>query len=201
MPNHVTNKLVVEGPLSLVEALLAQGAVVDKDGEKAAFSLRGFVPPPDHPDYTAGSCGHPHGFAGEPNDPHANCWYPWNIKNWGTKWDCYDVVVKKEAETVLDTMSRLGSEQRGRASIYFDTAWSPPFPVIAKIVELYPGLEIEFTHMDEDMFGAGGGRMSFIDGELVEERDGIRSKDDPEFLQIAGDLKGFDPADYEDEDE
>jgi hypothetical protein len=219
MPNHVTNKIVARGPLSRVEALLAQARVtVHSPGSEVArmtipaktekldlteeldFSLRGFVPPPDHPDYGAGGCSHRHGFTGSEGDEHPNCWYVWNRKNWGTKWDCYDVRIEQDTETVLESMARLdAAEQYGGTVIYFDTAWCPPGPVIEKIVELYPDLEIEFTFMDEDMTGGGGGRWVYRQGAQVEGRDGINDRADPEFVRIATDLKGYDPADYDDE--
>lgn len=208
MPNHVTNKLLIRGPLSRVEALLKQGRVTytrpetriagqlvqPASIEEVQFSLRGFVPPPDHPDYRHGACSHIH--TGR-YDPHPNCWLPWNRTNWGTKWDCYDERIEQVKDTVLESMARLDGEPHGGAAIYFDTAWGPPMPVIERIVELYPELNIELTYMDEDMFGAGGGRMVFELGTLMEERDGINNKDDPEFVRIASDLKNYDPDDNE----
>jgi hypothetical protein len=55
----------------------------------------------------------------------ANDWYDWSNKNWGTKWnaDC------KEAE-LNGEMCRMS----------FDTAWSPPCPIIKKLSEMFPTL-------------------------------------------------------------
>lgn len=213
MPNHVTNKIFVEGPASRVQALLKQGRIevhtpagknflgvaTPARVDNLEFSLGGFIPPPKHPDYTSGSCGHQH----DPNnDPNPNCWYPWNRKNWGTKWDCYDVRVESNVETVLESLARGdGKEARGTAAIYFDTAWCPPMPVIEKIVEDYADLDIDFTYMDEDMFGGGGGRILYRNGEPVNKQTGINDKNDPLFVEIATDLKNYDPADYEEEEE
>lgn len=44
-------------------------------------------------------------------------WYDWSIANWGTKWNSYD------ARPLENGMS-------------FDTAWSPPLPVIAALSKL-----------------------------------------------------------------
>jgi hypothetical protein len=50
--------------------------------------------------------------------------YEWCYKNWGTKWNAYRV------EMVL--------REEYQAIIKFETAWSPPFPVIAKLAEMFP---------------------------------------------------------------
>lgn len=49
-------------------------------------------------------------------------WYDWNIKNWGTKWNASD------------------SEEKG-GKITFQTAWSPPVPVILATSKQFPKLE------------------------------------------------------------
>lgn len=213
MPNHVSNKLLIRGPYTKVQALLKQGRVTVNHPEQEMFgqtqpakveemefSLRGFVPPPDHPDYSSGGCSHRHGW-GQEKEEHPNCWYVWNNKNWGTKWDCYDVRIANDVDTVLESLAHLEGEQFGGSAIYFDTAWAPPMPVVQKIVEQYPELEIELTFMDEDMFGGGGGRFLFKKGKLVESRDGINDRTDPEFVRLATDLKSYDPSDYEDEED
>ena len=44
----------------------------------------------------------------------AKDWYDWRVKNWGTKWDCYETVVEDS-----------------ECSIYLEfwTAWSSPYPM------------------------------------------------------------------------
>lgn len=184
MPNHVTNKLLLRGPQEDIERLLAQGRVtLQGDPEPRDFSLAGFIAPPDHPDYFAGSCGHKH----YEKEEHPNCWYVWNNKYWGTKWDCYETRIERLRD--------------GEAAIYFDTAWAPPMPVISSIVLFYPRLNIEFSYMDEDMLGGGGGVIVFQGGEIIEEEGGINGPDHPRFRDLALDLKGYDPSEMEDEDE
>ena len=46
-------------------------------------------------------------------------WYDWCIQNWGTKWSGYD--------------GRFNDEQ---TAFSFDTAWSPPLPIIKKLAEI-----------------------------------------------------------------
>lgn len=224
MPNHCTNKLLIRGPMPRLEALLKQGKVIvvteeeifngfvlRKGGtDELEFSLRGFVPPPDHPDYNSGGCSHQHtgdmpaaylaalGLTAQV-EAHPNCWYIWNRQNWGTKWDCYDVRITNDPDSALDSLAKLDGEMQGVAAIYFDTAWGPPMPVIAKIVDLYKDLDIDFTFMDEDMTGGGGGKQIYRQGKLIEERDGINDPEDAEFRTIARDLKGFDYEEWKKE--
>jgi hypothetical protein len=56
-------------------------------------------------------------------------WYSWGIKNWGTKWNATDSYVSDSGD------------------VCFNTAWSPPIPVIRKLAELFPDLifELEWT--------------------------------------------------------
>lgn len=58
-------------------------------------------------------------------------WYEWNTDHWGTKWNAYAI------------------EDRGE-SIYFETAWSFPEPVMRAIVEKLPGIEFTWRYADED---------------------------------------------------
>lgn len=46
-------------------------------------------------------------------------WYHWRIDHWNTKWNAAEVT-------------------RNGNTFYFDTAWSPPVPVVYKLMELYP---------------------------------------------------------------
>lgn len=70
----------------------------------------------------------------------ANNWYPWNIDNWGTKWDA--------------DVSYLEREEDGSWRVHFATAWSPPYPVIAAAAEQYPTLHFFLEWEEEQGFGA-----------------------------------------------
>lgn len=81
-------------------------------------------------------------------------WYDWSCKNWGTKWNA--------CETYIDGNT-----------VYFDTAWSPPLPVIEKLSKLYPENEIEICFAEEQV-GILSGRYVFQNGEII---DGERYND------------------------
>ena len=81
-------------------------------------------------------------------------WYDWCIKNWGTKWNSYSY------STISDD------------EIEFQTAWSAPTPVIEKLAEMYPNIEIEHYWADEDMGNNSGYRYyhkGSIDGGYDED--------------------------------
>lgn len=62
-------------------------------------------------------------------------WYDWSIDNWGTKWNTYEGTVNRLSPTEL--------------SYYFQTAWSPPSPVVGKLAERFPSVLIEHYYHDE----------------------------------------------------
>ncbi len=82
------------------------------------------------------------------NREHYGCytWYEWRCRNWGTKWNAC------EPNWCLE-----------EGVLYFQTAWSAPFPIIEAMAAKYP--ELEFTHRwaDED-FGNNCGEMWYSEG-------------------------------------
>lgn len=79
MPNHITSCVIISGEKQEVEEL--KEFVSSKDG---VFDFSKIVIPPDDPAYND-----------LPSQSQAkispNWWYHWNRKNWGTKWNCYEV--------------------------------------------------------------------------------------------------------------
>ncbi len=55
-------------------------------------------------------------------------WYEWNVANWGTKWGAKELYFKV-------------SDDRDKVTITFDTAWSPPTPILDAIHDL--GLDVQ----------------------------------------------------------
>ena len=70
----------------------------------------------------------------------ADNWYDWSINCWGTKWNSADVTVEDEGDVLR---------------YYFDTAWSPPEPIIHKLRELYPDVGITAFYDEPGMEFAG----------------------------------------------
>jgi hypothetical protein len=64
---------------------------------------------------------------GRPEDAHAKgmiYWRDWNVENWGTKWNAGD------------------SFRKSDKSVYFDTAWAAPWPVLEALSKMFPQEEI-----------------------------------------------------------
>ena len=94
-------------------------------------------------------------------------WYDWNCKNWGTKWNSYDV------------------ELMSPGVLQFDTAWDAPHPVIAKLVEVH-GVKVFHEWADEDI-GSNVGTARY-------DKAGCRTErllaDTEEGIALARELKG-----------
>jgi hypothetical protein len=71
-------------------------------------------------------------------DGFNNGGYEWCCKNWGTKWNAYEVST--------------WSINSNHVEINFQTAWSPPTPVILELSARFPSLEFQLYSSDE-----GGG--------------------------------------------
>ena len=71
----------------------------------------------------------------------ADNWYDWSINKWGTKWNSYHDEVEYDGEESL---------------VYkFDTAWSPPEPVIHALREKFEDLSISAFFDEPGMQIAG----------------------------------------------
>lgn len=64
-------------------------------------------------------------------------WYDWRVENWGTKWNGYDGTISDDGSTFT-----------------FDTAWSPPLPIIKKLAEL-TGETFVLQYIEYGMFFCG----------------------------------------------
>lgn len=85
---------------------------------------------------------------------HAD-WYSWSIANYGTKWNSYG----------YDDFPKY---QEGSDMIKFLTAWSPPYPVLEKLSEMYPDVTFSHQWADED-FGHNVGEIDYYGGESINE--------------------------------
>lgn len=79
-------------------------------------------------------------------------WYHWCCEHWGTKW-------------LADVAH--WSTAGDRETVCFDTAWSPPVPVLERLALLYPDAEIELEY--DSVESAFRGRAAFACGALVEK--------------------------------
>jgi hypothetical protein len=76
-----------------------------------------------------------------PRPENVNDGYNWNCHNWGTKWDAYEVEIKKRNENY--------------AFLEFQTAWSPPHAWLKNISEIFDDLQYKLVWSDEDFPSSG----------------------------------------------
>ncbi len=87
--------------------------------------------------------------------------YEWCIENWGTKWGfCH------EQEPELEEFG----DGEGELTYRFDTAWSPPLPLIRRMGELFKDLTFALRYFE---CGAGfNGTLRIENGEETDDRCG-----------------------------
>ena len=92
-----------------------------------------------------------------------NDWYSFNVREWGTKWD---VAVSSDDE-YPETYMEGPTENGENLVVYynFNTAWSPPFPAIAKLSAQYPALLFTLSYEEETGWG---GECEFLRGEQLD---------------------------------
>ncbi len=118
MPNHITNCLEISHKSKAKMKWLSEVVihkVIDEDETKVEteiFDFNVIIPQPD-------------GMNQDPlslEDRKTLNWYDWNCEHWGTKWNAYSFQWHGKADHCI--------------AIQFDTAWSPPEPVLDKLVEM-----------------------------------------------------------------
>ena len=72
-------------------------------------------------------------------------WWNWRNENWGTKWDASFGDNSSGYSPVKGSMI----EQDGSLCLNFDTAWAPPFGVVAELIK--QGFHVELTYMEQGM--------------------------------------------------
>jgi hypothetical protein len=144
MPNHVENDLTITGDKKELERFKqkARGKYpwADSDNETdpkiEMLCCNSFIPAPKEAIKDYGKFG-----------------YHWCIKNWGTKWGCY--------ETELE-------ERDGELFYTFQSAWSPIVPVVKKMAQVFPKLTFDYRYYEGGMGFHGVLRIE--QGKVVAEK-------------------------------
>lgn len=154
MPNWCDNTLTITGPEETIKKLEEfVGRPITEGEEKIdepIFSLAN-IKPSTHdidPKYALFP-------SSGPED-----WWNNNVNSWGTKWDVLGEGVYK-------------SRDEGKVGYSFQSAWSPPTPVIERLAEIFPEVKIDFRYMETgcDFWGI----EIYENGELVSEEGGSLS--------------------------
>jgi Ferredoxin-like domain in Api92-like protein len=93
-------------------------------------------------------------------------WYDWRTHHWGTKWN--------------SNATRIAERTSSRIDIHFETAWSPPKPVVAAASNAYPTLTFDHAYIEESMCFSGQARYS--DGDVFVEH---VYEDVPDMMKLA----------------
>ena len=91
-----------------------------------------------------------------PSDGYNRGGCDWCIKNWGTRWPACDPKIAEQSNWYIQYQ--------------FDTAWSPPLPVMDKLAETFPDSEITLEYYERGMSFCGSIRWE--DGKRTHETRG-----------------------------
>lgn len=80
-------------------------------------------------------------------------WHQWRCKNWGTRGHRRDVRIERNSPT--------------EACLKFETAWDPPVPVIVRLAEMFPMVDVGLYFVE---MGRGfEGHVTLVNGVMIEE--------------------------------
>jgi hypothetical protein len=164
MPNWCKNKLYIVGD----DAQRTEVVAFIDGGDDQKFDFSRVVAPPSTPEYSAVAsstehiCGCKSEYVGESPDgswqingkvlvgnncPDHNApalidspdnWYNWNVKHWGTKWNANDIAIAYDS-----------------GSVEFETAWSPPEPVVQALAQRFPNVTFIHDYVEQGIGYAG----------------------------------------------
>lgn len=156
MPNWCSNRLVVTGKPDDLRVLKEE-----VQGRFKPISFNNVIPAPsglyERPiagltDFLMQVIG------GEAAGEATMDWHSWCCRKWGTKWDVDD----EEGFCIR--------EERKRSLLYcFDTAWSPPTPVVAVLARQHP--ELGFKLYYGERANGFAGKREWRRGEMVKNEE------------------------------
>lgn len=165
MPNWCQNELVVRGPAETVAAFKDAAA-----GPESKLDFQKLRPMPESEDQQKEeSKGGPIEMIDSAlrdaqkgdNSYESPGWYHWRVANWGTKWNVGEVV---------DVVEKSPTE----VSYRFDTAWTPPEPLVRFLAEKFNALSFELKYVERGAGFAGhlvleaGAEISHQEGDPAE---------------------------------
>lgn len=189
MPNHIQNRLTVNGSKSDVKNFL-DFISSEEDGEKIQIDFNKIKPMPESLNITSGSLGEmAHSLLfGTKKEKFFSISTEENQK----RFTAMDIERQKEAVLLAiqyqDNLVKYGAttwydwaienwgtkwnayEQNDKRNkentIFFQTAWSAPVKLICEVSKKFPELEILFTYADEDA-GTNTGNLKILAGEII----------------------------------
>ena len=172
MPNHVTNIIELKGDRVEINNLLE--TIKSDEIGLGSIDFEKIIPMPDN--IYRGDLG-----TKERKLYSENNWYDWSVANWGTKWNAYGYDIDKDYRT-----------ENKENKLIFLTAWSAPHPILEKLAEMYPEINIKHEWADEDI-GVNCGRYCYSKGERMEE---YFPEEQKERLEFAAEFMQVDLKEY-----
>lgn len=124
MPNWCYQTLEISGDPKQLNKLLKKIEVTKSEAQDESdvtpFSFDNVIPMPKHLLFDKGQG-----------------WYEWRIANWGTKWQ------------PSINVANVGEWEGGSIYFDFDTAWSPPTPIIEALITEFKKLEFHWRYWEE----------------------------------------------------
>jgi hypothetical protein len=169
MPNHVFNVVTItsknEDDLTKLKSLLSKQQPVEFHFnpvfEKHVFNFLSIIAPEEEAwdEYTGKEIKPKPTEMSEIILHKGNDWYNWNIRNWGTKWNAYDVAFSEKYDDKDGLIELVYS---------FYTAWSPPEGVMRGLVKLIKELKLDVTFDWTYEEETGWGGSACFDGESLD---------------------------------
>lgn len=186
MPNYCECELTVTGPLEEVNRFIkyAESNKLSPEQEDNLLDFNRFIPYPDNfrnqddmsylqdklrKEMAEGYIGHgmnkkeaeDKAFAAFPGikDGYNQGGHDWCVENWGTKWNA--CVVNRDIDKRSITLTKCGVRYN------FDTAWSPPTPIVKKMGEIFTTLKFTLKYWEHGAAFKG----EFIADEGVVQKD------------------------------
>lgn len=178
MPNHITNRLTINGTDEQVKEVLdfLKSKTTDEEGYRRAIDFNNIIPMPEELANTTES--------NRPDDEAKmaenkkkygyRSWYDWSLDKWGTKWNAYDI----------DQYDNV---------VIFHTAWAGVPELMSKLAQMFPKVSFDYAFADEDV-SYNVGMFEFNGDELIETpiENGSR-----EAYELCFELGVADPDDFE----
>lgn len=153
MPNHITNKLRLEGSPENIKKVWDY---IKGEEEGQYIDFRKIATPPNYI-FMGGldldmaeifkSNKKESGFMTE-----TDSWASWCVRYWGTKWNAYGLDKSRNTEN----------------TIYFQTAWSGIPRIVALLSEQFPNVDFFYSYADED-FASNTGFLNIFSRDRLNE--------------------------------
>lgn len=165
MPNNVINELNFIGEQKDIDKILS---LIHGEEEDQYIDFNKIIPMPDY--IYRGDLGRK-----EQELYGKNNWYDWSNSHWGTNWNAY-------------------YQEKKENTIFFNTAWSIPYPIYEKLAEICYENDVTFEGewCNED-WSFDSGEFDAMEGAFYAYDD----ETDEQHLERCRQMWGYDPKDEE----